>query len=174
MMAEFSYYIMPTVIILIIVYGLYKRTRVFDAFTQGAKKGLRVFTSMLPSVMALIVGVNMLDISGGMDVLKWLFEPFATLLGMPKEAAPIAVISPLSGSGSLSVFENILSQYGADSFIGRVSAVMMGSSETTFYAIAVYYGSVGIKQTRHTVAAGLFADFVTFSLSAVLVRIFFC
>lgn len=173
-MAEFSYYIMPTVVILIIIYGLYKRTRVFDAFTAGAKKGLKVFKSLLPSIMALVVGVTMLDISGGLDIIKWLFEPFATLLGIPKEVIPLAVVSPLSGSGSLSVFENILAKYGADSFIGRVSAVMMGSSETTFYAVAVYYGAVGIKKTRHTVAAGLFADFVTFALSAILVRIFFC
>ncbi|MCR4925977.1 MAG: spore maturation protein [Clostridiales bacterium] len=173
-MLNFSSYILPIIVALVIIYGLFKKIEVFSCFINGAKKGLNIFKTLMPSLTALIVAVTMLDISGGLDFIKWLIKPFASALGIPDEVIPLAVISPLSGSGSLSVFENILAKYGADSFIGRVASVMMGSTETTFYAIAVYYGAIGIKKTRHTVIAGLFADFIGFILSNIMVRLFFC
>lgn len=172
-MQGFSYYILPSAAVIIIVYGLASRTKVFDAFIAGAKKGMVVFKNLFPSLLALIVAVNMLEVSGGLAVITRMLEPIARVFGFPKEVLPLAVISPLSGSGSLSVFENLLGNYGADSFIGRVASVLMGSTETTFYAVAVYYGAVGVKKTRHTVAAGLFADFVSFLLSSLTVRLFF-
>lgn len=165
--------VLPLVIAAIVLYGLAKGVKVFDTFMEGAKEGLITVKNILPSIVGLVVAVGMLKASGGLDIIVKLLSPLSGITGIPEEIMPLAVLNPISGGGALSMYELILKDYGPDSYLGRVASVMMGATETTFYAIAVYYGSVGIKKTRHTVLAGLMADFTSFVASAWTVRLFF-
>lgn len=171
-MKNFGAFALPILIAIIIICGIIKKADVFDCFTDGAKRSLTSSFGILPSLMALIFAVELLKASGGLDLIVRLLTPVAELLGIPSQVMPLAVVSPISGSGSLAVFEGILGEYGPDSFIGRVASVMVGSSETSLYAVTVYYGAVSIRRTRHTVAAALTADMTCFVVSALSVRMF--
>ncbi len=160
-------YVVPIFIFAIVVTGLIKKVPVFDAFITGAKNGLKTVYSIAPTLVGLIVSVGMLKSSGALDLLCDFISPIANYLGFPSEVAPMAILRPVSGSGSTALLNQILSQFGPDSPVGRMAAVMAGSSETTFYAITVYYGSVGIQKIRHTMTAALIADF-TAAVMAVL------
>ena len=172
-MIKVSNYILPVFVCVVILFGIYKKVDVFSTFIDGAKKGFDVFLSILPSLTALFLAVEMLKTSGGINILTFILSPIAKLLNIPEEVLPLCILSPVSGGGSLSIYETILSEYGPDSYIGRVSSVMMGSTETTFYAIAVYYGAVGVKKIRHTAICSLCADFTSFILAGITVRLFF-
>ena len=172
-MIAVSNYIIPVFICIVILHGIFKKIDVFSAFTDGAKKGFDIFLSILPSLSALFLAVEMFKASGAVNIVTDILSPAADFLKIPKELLPLCILSPVSGGGSLSVYESVISQYGPDSYIGRVASVMMGSTETTFYAIAVYCGSVGIKKIRHTAICSLCADFTSFILSGVFVRLFF-
>ncbi len=165
--------ILPLVITVIVIFGLVRGVKIFDCFLEGAKDGLKTVKNILPSIVGLVVAVSMLKASGGLDIIVKILSPVSGVTGIPEEIMPLAVLNPVSGGGALSMYELILKEYGPDSYLGRVASVMMGATETTFYAIAVYFGSVGIKKTRHTVMAGLVADFVSFVASAWAVRLFF-
>lgn len=169
-MAVVGAYIIPVTVMTIVVFGLIKKVPVFDVFLQGAKEGVKSTVAILPSLIGLIVGVTMLNASGVFTALAELIAPIAQPLGFPQEVLPMALLRPISGSGSIAILNDLLTQYGAESFIGRVAAVMMGSTETTFYAITVYYGSVGIKQIRHTLPAALLADFAGMIMAVLSVR----
>ncbi len=172
-MINITNYILPFFIVIILLFGMYKKIDVFNTFIDGAKKGFDVFLSILPSLTALFLAVQMLKTSQGIEIITKLLLPVADLLKIPVETLPLCILSPFSGGGSLSVYEGILREYGPDSYIGRVASVMMGSTETTFYAIAVYYGAVGIKKIRHTAFCSLCADLTSFILSGIIVRLFF-
>lgn len=172
-MNKISENVLPVLILLIIGFGLFKRIDVFNTFIDGAKKGFNVFLSILPSLTALFLAVEMLKSSQGIDIITKILSPVANLLKIPPETLPLCIFSPISGGGSLSVYESIISEYGPDSYIGRVASVMMGSTETTFYAIAVYYGAVGVKKIRHTAICSLCADFTSFIVAGIVVRLFF-
>lgn len=166
---KFTDFILPAVMLFIICYGLFRGVRVMDCFIEGAKEGFTTFLGLLPSLTALITAVSVLKASGGLDVILWFISPIAKLTGIPAEVLPLVLLSPVSGSGSLTMYEALLKTAGPDSFAGRVASVIMGSSETTFYAVTVYYGAVGIKKTRFTVSAALIADFTAFILAPVTV-----
>lgn len=170
-MSKIGAWILPVVVIGIVVSGIVKKVPVFDCFIEGAKDGITTMWKLMPTLVGLVVAVSMLKSSGGLDFLTWLLSPFAKTTNIPNEVMPLAVVTPLSGSGSLAVFENILKSFGPDSYIGRVASVMMGSTETTFYCVSMYYGSVGVKKSRHTIPAALAADFVSFAMSAFSVRL---
>ena len=172
-MNSVSTYILPIFIFIIIGFGTYKTIDVFGTFIDGAKRGFDVFLSILPSLTALFLAVQMLKSSQGIEIITKILSPIADLLKIPPESLPMCILSPISGGGSLSVYESILSEYGPDSYIGRVASVMMGSTETTFYAITVYYGAVGIKKIRHTAICSLCADFTSFIFARIMVRLFF-
>lgn len=172
-MEQLTAFILPTVIISILLFALTKGIAVFDCFIEGAKGGISTFIKLIPPILALIVMVSMLNASGALTVISRMLSPITNLLGIPEEVTPLCLISPLSGSGSITMFEQILSTYGADSFVGRVASVISGSTETSFYAIAVYFGAVGIKKTKYTVFSSLFADMTSFALSALMVRLLF-
>ena len=172
-MKEISDYILPTIIVLIVLYGALKGVEVFNTFIDGAKSGFKTVYNIIPSLIALLLSINMLKASGGLDVLLSLLSPIGNFLGIPKDVIPLTILSPISGSGSLGVYESILNDFGPDSFIGRCASVMMGSTETTFYTLALYYGSIGVKKTRHTLPSALCADFTSFILSPRFVKIFF-
>ena len=172
-MNNISNYILPIFLLIIIGFGFYKRIDVFGTFIDGAKRGFDVFLSILPSLTALFLAVQVLKSSQGIDIITKVLTPIANLLKIPVETLPLCILSPISGGGSLSVFESIISEYGPDSYIGRVASVMMGSTETTFYAIAVYFGAVGVKKIRHTAFCSLCADLTSFILAGFFVRLLF-
>ncbi len=172
-MKGLSDYILPTIVVLIVLYGGFKGVDVFNVFIDGAKSGFKTVFNIIPSLIALLLSINMLKASGGLDVLLSLLSPIGDFLGIPRDIIPLTILSPISGSGSLGVYESILKDFGPDSFIGRCASVMMGSTETTFYTLALYYGSIGVKKTRHTVPSALCADFTSFILSPRFVKVFF-
>lgn len=172
-MNSVSTYILPIFIFIIIGFGTYKRIDVFGTFVDGAKKGFDVFLSILPSLTALFLAVQMLKSSQGIEIITKILTPIADLLKIPPETLPMCILSPISGGGSLSIYESIINEYGPDSYIGRVASVMMGSTETTFYAIAVYFGAVGVKKIRHTALCSLCADLTSFILAGFFVRLLF-
>lgn len=163
----------PVVIGLILLYGLYKGVPVFDTFVEGAKEGLDVTAGILPALIGLTTAIGMFSASGALDVLTGAFSPMMEFLRLPKEVIPLALMRPISNSGSMAIFQKLLGDFGPDSMSGRIASVMMGSAETTFYTIAIYYGATTVRNTRHTAAAGLVADIVGFVASAFTVRLLF-
>ncbi len=166
-----SEYLIPIFIAIIIIFGLIKKADVFGEFVEGAKESISASFEILPALIALMTAIGMFKASGGLGFLSELISPLTDLLGFPKECIPLALIRPISGSGALAVFESILSEVSPDSFAGRVASVMIGSTETTFYTIAVYYGITKVKNTRHAIASSLTADLTGFILSALTVRL---
>ncbi len=166
-------YIIPLFIGLIIIYGCIKKVDIFDEFLSGARENLKTGVDILPSLIAMITAIGMFKASGAMELLAKAMSPVTEFLGFPSECLPLAIMRPVSGSGALAVFETILSEVHPDSFAGRVASVILGSTETTFYTIAVYYGAANIKNTRHTLASALFADFTGFIISVLTVRLIF-
>lgn len=164
---------MPCTVGLIIIFGFFKKVPLFDTFVGGAKDGLLSTFSIAPSLIGLIVAVSMLKTSGTLDIITSFLSPVGTFLGIPEETIPLMFLRPISGSGSLAFVDSIFKNCGPDSFPGRVASVMMGATETTFYAITVYFGSVGIKNTRHTIKAALSADLTSFIISVLTVKLLF-
>ena len=158
---------------LVAVYAACRRVDVYDALIQGAGEGLGTLARIIPSLVGLMTAVYMLRASGAMDLLTSLCAPVLERLGIPPETVPLMLIRPVSGSGALAVASDLMTTHGPDSYIGRVAAVMLGSTETTFYTIAVYFGSAGIVRTRHTVPAALAADLTGFLTAALTVRLLF-
>ena len=163
----------PCVVASIILHGWFSGIDIFDAFLAGAKGGIKTAFGIIPALVALITAVGVFSASGALDLITHSIAPIAQKVGIPAEVIPLALIRPISGSGSLAVLNDILQKFGADSFIGRVAAVMQGSTETTFYTMAVYFGAISVKNTRHTLPAALFADFIGFLMSVLFVRLLF-
>lgn len=155
------------------LYGALKKINVFDAFVTGAKQGFETSVSIIPYLIAMLVAIGMLRASGFFALMQTMLAPILSALGMPSELLPLALIRPFSGSASTGVMAELIHQYGGDSFIGKTAATMMGSTETTFYVIAVYFGAVGIKRTRHAIPAGLLADLAGVVASVIICRILF-
>lgn len=164
-------YIIPLFVTVILIYGLYKKVDIFDEFIKGAKESLLIGIELLPTLIALMACVGMFSQSGIADIVAKLLSPITDAIGFPKECIPLALLRPISGSGAISMFETILSEYGTDSYPSLVAAVMLGSTETTFYTIAVYYSVTKVKRTRHTLIASTSADITGFVLSALAVRV---
>ena len=153
--------------------GALRGVEVFDALCEGVREGLGVCLRIFPTLVALLTAVGMLRASGLLDALTGLLSPLLALLGIPPETAPLMLLRPISGSGALAIGSELIGEFGPDSYIGRVAAVMLGSTETTFYVIAVYFGAAGIKKTRWAVPAALCADLAGFAASAFAVRLLF-
>lgn len=166
-----SDFVIPFFIALIMVIGLIKRVDVFVEFAEGAKENLKAAFEVLPALIALMTAIGMFKASGALEVISAAISPITGLFGFPEECIPLAIIRPVSGSGALAVFESILNDVSPDSFAGRVASVIIGSTETTFYTIAVYYGITNIKKTRHAVVSSLTADLTGFIVSALTVRL---
>ena len=164
--------VIPLLLAAVAVYGAGKRVDVYGALTRGAGEGLSVLARIIPALVGLMTAVGMFRASGAMEALSGLCAPVLELLGVPPETAPLMLVRPISGSGALAVAGDLIAANGPDSYVGRVAAVMLGSTETTFYTIAVYFGAAGIRKTRHTIPAALPADCVGFAASALAVRLF--
>ena len=154
-------------------WGMYRRVDLFDALTAGAKQGLRTAAGILPSLVVLLTAISMLRASGALEALSGLCAPLFGLLGIPEACAPLVFLRPFSGSGALAVGGELMSRFGPDSYAGRCAAVMLGSSETTFYVTAVYFSHAGIRRSRWAVPAALIADLAGFTFSVLAVRLFF-
>lgn len=170
-MQSLSDYIIPVIIAIILMAGLYKGVNIFDTFIVGAKEGLSTCFSILPSLIALITAVGMVKASGALDILAYVFKDFCEFVGMPTEILPLAILRPISGSGAFAMFKELLETYGPDSYIGLIASVMQGATETTFYTIAIYYGAINIQKTRHTLPSALAGDITGFLMSAFCVRL---
>lgn len=150
-------------------WGFFKKVRVYEVFIEGAKDGFTTAIRIIPYLVAMLFAIGIFRASGAMDVLVSVIEPLTNLIGMPPETLPMAMMRPLSGSGSLGIMTELMKTHGPDSFIGVLSSTLYGSSETTFYILAVYFGSVNIKKIRHAVPVGLLAD-----LAGILAAVFIC
>ena len=148
----------PFIILLFVTYGVIKKVKIYESFIEGAKEGFQIAVRIIPYLVAMLVAIGIFRAGGAMDYLVKLVAPATDFIGMPAEALPMAFMRPLSGSGALGVMAEIISVHGADSFIGVLVSTIMGSTETTFYVIAVYFGAVNISKTRYALAAGLLAD----------------
>lgn len=163
----------PALVVGILVYGAIRKVKIYEAFVEGAKEGFAIGVRIIPFLVAMLVAIGTFRAGGAMDILSAILSPVTRLIGMPAEVLPMAIVRPLSGSGALGVMSEIIKAHGADSLIGRMVSVMMGSTETTFYVLAVYFGSVGVTRTRQAVPGGIVADIVALLLSVFVVNLVF-
>ena len=168
-----SQYAIPGFIVFIILLALYRNVDVYDVFTTGAMEGISVGVEILPSLIAMFMAISVFRSSGALDLLLGLLAAPLSKLGVPKEIIPLGLIRPLSGTGSLGLVADIINRFGPDSFIGKLASTMQGSTETTFYVATVYFGAVKIKNTRHTILAGLIADIVGFFAAIFICQLVF-
>lgn len=166
-------YIVPILLLSASAAALRKKENCYDLMLQGAADGLKLLVSIIPALVLLLTAVHMLQASGAAELLSSLLAPAFQFFGIPPETALLVLIRPISGSAALAVGTDLMSRYGVDSQIGRTAAVMLGSTETTFYTVSVYFGAAGIKKTRYTVPAALFADLTGFLMASLTVRWFF-
>lgn len=171
-MIDISSYAIGLFAFSVVLYGAIKRTDCFGAFLDGANEGLRTCLRVLPTMAAMLIAIAIMRQSGLMDFLVGALTPIAKLIGLPEGALPVAVIRPFSGGAALGVLADTLATYGPDSDAGRAACIIMSSSETLFYAASLYFGSVGIKNWRHTIPAGLVASVVGVVSAALLIRLF--
>ena len=157
----------------IVIFAAMKKVKIYESFVEGAKEGFNVGVRIIPYLVAMLVAIGIFRASGAMDVVIALLAPASNLIGMPAETVPLAILRPLSGSGSMGLMTELMKVHGPDSFIGVLASTMYGSSETTFYILAVYFGAVGIKNTRHALPAGLIADLFGMLGALFICRIFF-
>lgn len=167
-----SVYAIPVLVLFVVVYALFvAKVRVYSSFTEGAKEGFETGVMVIPYLVAMLCAIGMFRASGAMDWLVSILDPVTSLVGLPGEVLPMGIMRSLSGGGAQGMLADLLTQYGTQSQIGRIASVAMGSTETTFYVLAVYFGAVGITNTRQALFAGLLGDLFSLIMSAVLVNI---
>lgn len=166
-------YVVPMLLLAASLLALRKKENTYNLLLEGGAEGLKLLLSITPALVILLTAVHMLRASGAVELLSAVLAPAFRLVGIPPETAMLVLIRPISGSAALAVGAELMAEYGPDSTIGRTVAVMLGSTETTFYTISVYFGAVGIKKTRYAIPAALFADFVGFFMASLTVRLFY-
>ena len=166
-------YIVPLILLSGSLLALQKKENAYGIMLQGAADGLKLLVSLVPALIFLLTAVYMLRASGAMEILSSFFAPAFSLFGIPPETAMLVLIRPISGSAALAVGAELMAEFGVDSMVGRTAAVMLGSTETTFYTISVYFGAAGIRKTRYTLPAALFSDFIGFLMASLTVRLLF-
>lgn len=166
-------YIVPCLLCGLSLFALGKKENGYGLLLEGAEQGLRTLYSIVPALSLLLTGVHMLRASGALDALSKFLSPVFSLFGIPAETAPLVLVRPISGSAALAVGADLMAQYGPDSLVGRTAAIMLGSTETTFYTVSVYFGAAGVKRTRYAIPAALLADFTGFLVASLTARLFF-
>lgn len=166
-------YIVPLILAVTAIAALRKRENAYDILTDGAKEGFKMLLTIAPSLVVLLSAVGMLRSSGALEALSRFLSPALEFLGIPAETVLLLLIRPLSGSAALAIGAELIAAHGPDSLVGRTTAVMLGSTETTFYTVSVYFGSWGIRKTRYAIPAALIADFIGFLTASWTVRVFF-
>lgn len=172
-MAQIVDYIVPALLLAASAFALRKKENSYNILLDGANEGLKILLGLIPILILLLTAVTMLRASGAVEALSTLMTPLFRLFGIPPETAILVLIRPISGSAALAVGTELMAHYGVDSQIGRTAAIMLGSTETTFYTISVYFGAAGIRKTRYTIPAALFADFTGFFVASLTARLFF-
>ncbi|HLR34960.1 MAG TPA: spore maturation protein [Tissierellales bacterium] len=168
-----SKYAIPFTFVGIILFGMIRKVKVYESFTEGAKEGFSTAVRIIPFLVAMLVAIGAFRASGAMDLLTKALSPITSAIGIPGEVLPMAFMRPLSGGGAQGVMSDMITTHGPDSLLGRMAAVMMGSTETTFYVLAVYFGSVAIKKSRHALPAGLLADLAGLLVAVYVSKLFF-
>ena len=163
-------YVVPVLLLGASLLALRRKENAYDLLLQGGAEGLKLVFTILPALVVLLTAVQMLKASGAMELLSGFLAPAFRFLGIPPETAMLVLIRPISGSAALAVGADLMAEYGPDSLIGRTAAVMLGSTETTFYTISVYFGAAGVKKTRYAIPAALFADLVGFLMASWTVK----
>lgn len=166
-----SLWAIPVVVAVVALYAIIKKVPVYSAFTEGAKEGFSVAIMIIPYLVAMLCAIGMLRASGALDAFCDLIAPVTNLINMPSEVLPMGIMRSFSGGGAEGLMAELLETYGTQSQIGRISSVALGSTETTFYIVAVYFGSVGVSNTRHSIAAGLLGDLASLIAATVIVNI---
>jgi spore maturation protein B len=166
--------IMPILIVFIITYAFFKKNDIYASFIRGAKEGIEIVVNLFPYILAMIFGINLIVESGFIKDVLSLFKPFFDLLKIPIEILPMAIMRPISGNASLALMNDIFNKYGVDSFLGRLSSVIQGSTDTTIYILTLYFGIVGIKKIRYAMWVGLISDLIGIIVSIIVVSLFFC
>ena len=173
MIEKVSLYILPLMILLILSYGMLKKIPIYEEFVNGAKDGFKVSISIIPYLVALIVAISMFRASGAIDWLTYILSPLLVKLNIPSDIIPIMFTRSLSGSATLGLFSELASTNGAESYITKLAAIMVGSSETTFYVLSVYFGAIGIKKFRYAILTGVMADIIGIVLAVWVSQLFF-
>jgi len=173
MIEKISIFILPVIIFIILLTGIIKKVPVYEEFVDGAKDGFKVSISIIPYLVAIIVGISMFKASGAVEILSGIFGSLLAKLGVPVDILPIMITRSLSGSATLGLFSDIATNLGPDSFVTKMAAIMVGSSETTFYVLSVYFGSVGIKKFRYAILTGIIADITGIVLAIWVAHLFF-
>ena len=155
-------WLIPLLLVLLPLYALYKRVDVYAVFCSGAAEGLALLIKILPNLLAMLVAIEVFKSSGALDMLLAWLTPLAQALGIPADILPLSLLRSLSGSGALAMTSQLIDKFGADSFVGRLASTMQGSTDTTLYVLAVYFGAVGVTRSRHALAVGLLADVAAF------------
>ena len=168
-----SVFMIPVVVVIVVFYGAYKKIDVYNSFIAGSKESFDMIMHLFPTMLAMVFAVNIFTKSGLLQDVTKFINPFLHILNIPSEIIPMALIRPISGSSSLAILNNILENYGPDSFVGRLASVMQGSTDTTFYVLTLYFGSIGIKKIKYALWAGLFADFIGIISSILIVNLLF-
>jgi spore maturation protein SpmB len=171
-MQALSDWLIPVIMVAFLLFGYLKGVKLYETVTEGAKEGFNVAVKIIPFMVAIFVAVGMFRSSGALDIMVNIFNPLTSLIGMPAQALPMALIRPLSGSGAFGIMSEIISKE-PDSFLSYLVSTMQGSTETTFYVLAVYFGAVGIKNARHAVPAALIADGTGIIGSVIICRMLF-
>lgn len=166
-------YIVPLLLLFVSLVALRKKENSYDLMLTGAGQGLKLLVTLIPTLILLLTAVTMLRVSGAMALISGFLAPAFEIFGIPKETAMLVLIRPISGSAALAVGAELMAQHGPDSLIGRTVAVMLGSTETTFYTVSVYFGAAGIQKTRYTIPAALIADLTGFLVASMTVRLLF-
>lgn len=162
--------LIPSIVLAAALWALRKKQDVYSALLEGGQDGFRLLLSIAPALVMLLSAVHMLRASGAIDVMTTLLSPLSQLCGIPAETLPLVLLRPFSGSAALAVGADLMALYGVDSLVGRTAAVMLGSTETTFYTISVYFGAAGVKKTRYAVPAALIADLTGFLMASLTSR----
>ncbi len=166
-----SHFVIPIVVLIIILYGIYKKRNIYEDFLDGAKEGMQLIYSIIPAILAMTFAINIFLKSNVISVPLLLLKPI--LKGIPMEVIPMCLLRPISGTATLAILNNIYSLYGPDSFIGRLSSTIQGCTDTTIYVLALYFGSIKVFKTRYALYVGLFADLIGIIVSIIIVSIFF-
>lgn len=170
---QLTVYCMPLIILSILIYGYLKDVKLYETFVEGAKEGLKVSINILPYLVTMLFAIAIFREARAIEIISNIIAPLLKIIGIPKEVLPLVLMKPLSGSGSIGITAEILKEYGPDSLIGKIASTMMGSTETIFYTIAVYYGAAGIKKMRHTLPCALIAHLAGVIASCIICKLFF-
>ena len=172
-MNSISSLIIPILVLGILIYGIYKKVNVYDTFIEGAVESFDMIIKIFPNLLAMILGVNILLNSNVLNILEYIFSPLLKLIEVPFEIVPMSLLRPISGTSSLVILNDLFTKYGADSFIGTLGSIIQGSTDTTFYVLTLYFGSVGIKKIRYGLIVGLLADLIGIITSVFIVKLLF-